>query len=569
MPTDAAQVAALQQALGIPTVLCQLLVQRGITSYDQAYHFFRPQWTDLHDPLRMRDMDRAVDRVRKALQYRENILIYGDYDVDGTTGVTLLYDFLRLYHPHLSYYLPDRHREGYGISLEGIEHARQQGVHLLIAVDCGIQAHAALQRARGYGIDCIVCDHHLPGPTLPPATAVLDPQRPDCTYPYKELSGCGVAFKLLQALADRLTDAHARLLQLSELVAISIAGDIVPITGENRVLAYYGLRQLAATERPGLRMLMAESGRERDRISISDIVFGIGPMINAAGRLADADAVVRLLLTDDEQLAGEYAQVLRRRNDIRREFDQRSAQEAGKLLSEDVLWPQRRTSVVYQPHWHAGVIGIVAARLAADCYRPTVVLTRSGEKLVGSARAQGDFDLHLALEQCRDLLLSFGGHTHAAGLSLRPADLPFFQDRFEAAARLQLGDEPPSRPITIAAPLALRQITPNFYRLLHQFAPFGPGNPNPVFMASQVEDTGASRALRGNHLKLSLRQADSPVFSGIAFNAGHLLADIGRRRHFSICFSVTENTWRNESRLELMVKDIDTTGEKYVSDGRR
>ncbi|MBX2928237.1 MAG: single-stranded-DNA-specific exonuclease RecJ [Saprospiraceae bacterium] len=553
LPADEAKTQALHHALGIHPVLCRLLVQRGIETFDQAKAFFRPSLDDLHDPFLMQDMETAVARLRRAIEQEEKILLYGDYDVDGATSVAMMYSFLSPLHRHIDYYIPDRYKEGYGISLEGIEYAREQGISLIIAMDCGITAVAQTARAGSYGIDLIICDHHLPGDALPAAHAVLDPKRPDCAYPYKELSGCGVAFKLAQAYTQRYALDVEPLHALLDFLAISVAADIVPMTGENRILAWYGLRRLNRSPRPGINALIEESRRQRP-LQINDIVFGLAPMINAAGRLADAGHAVRLLLAEERIVAAEYARVLENRNQLRREFDRRTAEEATALFEPEK--EERRSIVLYQPHWHKGIVGIAAARMVEAYHRPAILLTRSENIATGSARSVPGFDLHEALGRCSDLLISYGGHTHAAGLSLLPENVPAFKDRFEAIVQLSLPQEAICRTIPLSAEMNFEHLTTSFWNILRQFAPFGPGNRSPVFASRGVSDTGYSRLLKGTHIKLSLRQGASPVFTGIAFDQGAAFERVAQRKPFDICFTLEESRWDDRTALELVVRDM-------------
>lgn len=552
---DETAVQHLQEALGIAPVFCRLLVQRGIYTFDEAKQFFRPNWSDLHDPFLMQDMAEATDRLGKAIQQKEKILLYGDYDVDGVTSIALMYSFLEPLGATLDYYIPDRYKEGYGLSMEGIEYAKENEVALIIAMDCGITARDEAKRASGYGIDLIICDHHLPGQLLPDAVAILDPKRSDCNYPYKELSGCGVAFKLAQAYTQRHHLHPSALEALLDLLAISIASDIVPITGENRTLSALGMERLNRTERKGLRALIEQSGRQHP-LSVSDIVFGLGPMINAAGRLADAGQAVQLLLSDEADTAADYARILEYRNKLRREFDQRVEEEARNLLTESPDWAQQRSIVLYQPHWHKGVVGIVASRMTEQYSRPAVILTESDGRLVGSARSVPGFDLYEGLRACKDLLISFGGHTHAAGLSLLSQNLELFKDRFESIAHMALSQVQPAPVINIGAEIELKDITPKFWNILRQFAPFGPGNRNPVFVAKGVTNAGYSKLLTGNHLRLSVKQGESPVFYGVAFGQGSALPQVLTQQPFDICFTVEEQTWEGRTALQLMVKDL-------------
>ncbi|MDX1940076.1 MAG: single-stranded-DNA-specific exonuclease RecJ [Saprospiraceae bacterium] len=553
--TDQVVVAQLQQALGIHPIFCQLLVQRGITTYEQAKRFFRPELSQLHNPFLMKDMDKAISRIEEAMLQKERILLYGDYDVDGTTAIALLYSFLQMHHKNLDYYIPDRDKEGYGVSFEGIEYARQKNTGLLITLDCGITAIDQIERANQYGMDVIICDHHLPEKQLPNAIAILDPKRPNCNYPFKELSGCGVAFKLAQAYVEKHGLDWQELEDLLDLLVISIASDIVPIVDENRTLAWFGLQKLNNTKRLGLRALIAKSRREPP-LTISDIVFGLGPMINAAGRLADAEQAVRLMLSAEPSVAHDYARVLDYRNQLRKEFDRRIAQEAKEILERDWRDQQKKSIVLFQPHWHKGLVGIVAARMVEDYHRPAIILTQSEGKIVGSARSIKGFDIHQALGLCKDLLISYGGHAHAAGLSLYPENIIFFQERFEAVVNTLSSEEIFTPEIPIAAEIELKDITPAFWNMLRQFAPFGPGNRNPNFVTKSVRDTGFSRLLKDNHLRIAIGQPDSNPCYGIAFGRGDDYEKIKTRRPFHVCFNLQENKWGGNARLQLVVKDF-------------
>ncbi len=550
----------LQDALKIHPVLCQLLAQRKVTSYEEAKNFFRPQLNDLHDPFLMKDMTKAVARLLQAIEKNEKILIYGDYDVDGTTSVAMLYAYLSSIHKHLDYYIPDRYKEGYGFSYQGIEYAISKGVKLIITVDCGISAIKPIKATQAQGIDVIVCDHHLPKAQLPPAHAILDAKQPDCNYPYKELSGCGVAFKLAQAINQKLNRPSERVEELLDYVVISIASDIVDITGENRILAYHGLKRLNTTNKLGLRMLIKRSGKELP-LSISDIVFGIAPIINAAGRLADAEQAVRLLLASTKQAAVDLANLLERRNKIRREFDQRIGEEAKVLFKEQYKWEDRKSIVLFQPHWHKGVVGIVASRIADLFHRPTIILTESAGQIVGSARSINGFNIHNAIQACEDLLINYGGHDFAAGLTLNPENILAFQDRFEAIVSTTIEEAELIPSIQYAAKLDLRDIKPGFWKILQQFAPFGPGNMNPAFISEYVQDSGYSKLLKNEHVQLNIKQIESSPFQGIAFGMGKHYHYIQSRQPFHIIYNIQNNKWQGHNYLQLMVKDIKLVGE--------
>lgn len=555
IPTDRSAVEKLQSELPADSLICQLLVQRGITDAAAAASFFSPSISQLHDPFLMRDMDLAAARIDKALKAGEKILLYGDYDVDGTTSVAMMYAFLSNLSQQLDYYLPDREKEGYGLSLAGVEYAREQGMTLLIAMDCGIKAHEAINLANAYGIDVIVCDHHLPEGGLPAAVANLDPKRPDCPYPYKELSGCGIAFKLAQALAKNYQIPDETLFGLLDLVAASIACDIVPLTGENRVLAHFGLKRLNRAPRIGLWAL-TESVHRTPPLTVQDLVFGLGPAINSAGRLGDARDAVRLLLATERNSALESARHLARRNADRRRVDYSTADEARRRFRETPGWEQRKSIVLFDPAWHKGIIGISASRIAEDFHKPTVILTESNGRAVGSARSVRGFDLYAALQQCEDLFYSFGGHAHAAGMQMPLENVGQFRERFEEIVGKTIRLELETPAIDIAAKISFDQINPAFWHSLHQFEPFGPHNLSPVFMAEQVRDTGRSRLLENNHARLSLQQhPGGPVLNGVAFGMGDQFTAV-KDQPFDLVFTLREDNWRGERRLELLVRGM-------------
>ena len=552
---DEPLVRQLQDALQIDPVFCNLLVQRGITTLEAAQHFFRPKWEDLHDPFLMQDMDRAVGRLDQALKSGERILLYGDYDVDGTTSVALMYSFLSRFYQNLDYYLPDRDKEGYGVSLAGVEYAREQGCALVIAMDCGIKAHDAVIIAKSYGIDFIICDHHLPEGGLPDAVANLDPKRPDYPYPYKDLSGCGISFKFAQALALYNNTPAEELMGLLDLVAVSIACDIVPMTGENRILAYLGLHRLNTTPSIGLWALMQRTNRPTP-LNINDLVFAVGPLINAAGRLGDAREAVRMMLSTDRHSALDAAGKLVHRNRERREVDFAMADEAGQRVLSQPDMEENKSIVLFSPDWHKGIIGIAASRMAERFHRPAVILTESNGRAVGSARSVPGFDLYAALQDCEDLFYSYGGHAHAAGMQMPIENIDAFVARFEQIVRQQISDIAENPVLEICSALQLEDITPAFWRMLKRFEPFGPHNRNPVFYAEDVEDTGSSRLLDNNHVRLSLRSVGGKaVFGGIAFGLGELFQSL-KDRPFDIAFNLREEYWRGERGLSLQIKDM-------------
>lgn len=553
--TDERSVRKLQNELPIHPAFCRLLVQQGINSVAEARLFFYPALDKLHDPFLMKDMDKAVQRLHKAIEENQNILLYGDYDVDGTTSVALMHRFLEKLGAHPNYYIPDRYKEGYGISFESLDFAKANHIDLFIAMDCGIRAERQAIAAQHFGIDLIICDHHQPGEHLPNAYAVLNPKRTDCSYPFKELSGCGVAFKLTQAYSIRYElPSHYWESQL-DLLAISIAADIVPMTGENRILAYHGLEKLNHTPRPGLKALIDHSKKERP-LNISDVVFGLAPVINAAGRMADAATAVKLMLTQSPDIAAEHIKALDYRNELRRSFEQRIAEEAIQAFTTDSGWKSRKSIVLYQEHWHKGVIGIVASRMVEKFYRPAIILTKSDHKVVGSARSVRGFDILEAISRCSDLLLNFGGHQYAAGLTLLPENVNAFCDRFEGVVQVSLPEALQIPVVDINAELNFEEITPKFRRILARFAPFGPGNRNPVFHTRNVYDTGFSEVLKNEHLSLSVQQDNIAPFKGIAFGLGHLAEEVYSRKPFELCYNLRESQWQGQPRLQLMVKDI-------------
>jgi single-stranded-DNA-specific exonuclease len=550
---DTALARTLQDELKLNPVLARLLVQRNIRTFEEARIFFRPSLDHLHDPFLMKDMDKAVDRINAAMMHNEKIVIYGDYDVDGTTSVALMYSFLKKHYPNIDYYIPDRYKEGYGISQAGIDWAKQQQCSLIIALDCGIKSIDKIAYATSIGIDFIICDHHLPGDEIPAAVAVLDPKRTDCTYPYKELSGCGIGFKLLQAYCNSHQISFDELTPYLDLVVVSIASDIVPITGENRTLAYFGLKQLNESPREGLKALL-ETAVSRKEISVSDIVFIIGPRINAAGRIDDAKNAVRLLLSETQFTAGSNAELLNQKNTERRQFDMDITKEALAILQDDI-YDQRKSTVIYREHWHKGVIGIVASRLTEVHYKPTIVLTQSNGVAAGSARSIAGFDIYSAIKECGDLLEQFGGHMYAAGLTLKLENVDKFIKRFEEVVSATIDENLLTPEIVVDDEIQLKDITPSFYNILKQFAPFGPGNMKPVFVTRNLTDTGYSRVVGNDHLKISLKDKDNYSGNGIAFGMAHF-EELVRDEPVDIVYTIEENEWRNVVRIDLMIKDI-------------
>lgn len=545
----------LAGVLNIDTVLSTLLVHRGITTYEEARYFFRPDHRHLHDPFLMADMEKAILRIEKAIENDELILIYGDYDVDGTTAVALVYSFFKNHHTNIEYYIPDRYLEGYGISTRGIDYAAEHGFSLIIALDCGIKSVDKIAYANTKNIDFIICDHHTPGDVLPAAVAVLDPKRKDCEYPYKELSGCGIGFKLAQAFAEKNDIPFEEVSIYFDLAAVSIACDIVPITGENRILAYYGLQKINSNPCIGIKKLMEVAGRTGN-FTISDIVFLLGPRINAAGRIDDAKHAVELLIACTEKAANEKGELINIKNTERKGHDLQITDEALSMIDNDDILIGRKSTVVYNENWHKGVIGIVASRLTEKYYRPTIVLTRSNGHVAGSARSVLGYDLYEALCGCSDLLIQFGGHKYAAGLTMHPENVPAFIDKFEEVVSATITDEQLIQQIPIDAEITLSQIEPKFFRVLNQFAPFGPENMLPVFITKNVYVSGNAGLAGSKHLKMTVMQPGSSAFDCIAFNHGEYLDKIKKDIPFDICYTIEENIWKERRTIQLNIKGI-------------
>lgn len=559
-PADAETVSRLSSELGVDPVLAELLVQRGVTTFAQARSFFRPSLDDLHDPFLMKDMDKAVERVGRAVATGEKILVYGDYDVDGTTAVSLVYSFLRELTESVGFYIPDRYDEGYGVSFKGIDKAAGEGYSLIITLDCGIKANDKVAYASGKGIDMIICDHHLPENELPAAVAVLDPKREDCNYPFDDLSGCGVGFKLVQAYSQQNGIPFERLLPLLDLLVVSIASDLVSVVGENRILAHYGLKRLNENPRKGLLAMIRISDLDPEHITIDDIVFKIGPRINAAGRMETGSIAVELMTAVDDAQANRIGEEINRRNNERKEIDREITHEALLMVQSGKCLSSGNATIVYNPKWHKGVVGIVASRLVEAFYKPTVVLTMSNGFVTGSARSVHGFDLYGAIESCADLLENFGGHLYAAGLTLREENLPEFCRRIEKSISENINSEMLTPVITVDARLNFDRITPKFFRILKQFQPFGPGNNAPVFLTENVYDNGNARKVgnEGSHLKLELMQESQPYrhISAIAFNKSEHFDHIKAGNPIDICYSIVENYYRGIANIQLRVKDL-------------
>ncbi|MDP3453446.1 MAG: single-stranded-DNA-specific exonuclease RecJ [Bacteroidales bacterium] len=560
-PGNPALVRQLSSELGIDQTLANLLVQRNIKSQAEAKAFLKPQLEQLHDPFLMKDMDLAVERLSRAIESKERILIYGDYDVDGTTAVSLVYSFLRTYgEENLDYYIPNRYTEGYGISYKGIDWAHENGFTLIIALDCGIKAVEKVSYAKERGIEFIICDHHLPDERLPDASAVLDPKRGDCTYPFDDLSGCGVGFKFMQAFASVKGIPFDNLLPLLDLLVVSIASDLVSITGENRVLAYYGLKQLNLSPRKGLHSIIKISGLEKHMITIDDIVFKIGPRINAAGRMESGKTAVDLLTSRNDNDARIIGDTINTHNNDRKNEDRKITIEASEMAAMVFDFSKKSSTVVYNPDWHKGVLGIVASRLVENYYRPTIVLCRSNGFITGSARSIPGFDLYEAIEFCSGLLENFGGHMYAAGLTLREENFEKFKEKFEDYVSAKITAEILTPVINIDTYLDFKQITPRFFNVLKQFQPFGPGNLSPVFISERVYDNGNGRKVGSDsgHLKLELIQEDDfhRHISAIAFNRTEHFDHLKSGNPVDICYSIAENYYRGIANIQLRVRDI-------------
>lgn len=544
----------LARELRISEPSARLLVVRGITTGEEARRFVRPSLADLHDPFLMQDMDRAVERLLRAVESRERIMVYGDYDVDGTTAVALMYTFLRTQTDNLVFYVPDRYREGYGISFQGIDTAEAEGCSLIIALDCGIKAVDKVAYATERNIDFIICDHHTPGEELPAAVAVLNMKRQDCGYPYKELSGCGVGFKLVQAYALRKGIPMGRIYTLLPLLAMSIASDIVPVTGENRILAFYGLRQMNACPSVGIQAITSVAGIEAKSITMSDLVFKIGPRINACGRMKSGKEAVELLITEDAAFARKQAEEVNNYNNERRDYDTRTTEEALEMLRTDPGNERKHTTVVYSPSWHKGVVGIAASRLTEVYYRPTIVLTAGENGIIsGSARSVGSFDIYSAIDACRDLLTNFGGHKFAAGLSMLEADLPEFRRRFEEYVAAHITPDQMQPTLHIEAEIALADITPQFFNILRHLEPFGPGNPRPTFLTRDLINNHGTRRVgkTGEHLRLDVTDRTAAM-AGIAFGQGEKALHLQNGGSADICYHIEPNTYNHQTTIQMM-----------------
>jgi single-stranded-DNA-specific exonuclease len=550
------KVALLSSEININPVLASILVQRNIVDYEKAKAFFRPSLDDLHDPFLMEDMDIAVERLNKAIHDGENILIYGDYDVDGTTSVALAYSFLRKIYSNVQYYIPDRYSEGYGISAEGIKWADKNNIDLIISLDCGIKAVEMTHEANRLGIDLIICDHHRPGSILPEAYAILDPKRKECRYPYKELSGCGVGFKFMQAFAIKNKLDVNQLFQYLDFLAVSIASDIVPIDGENRIFAYYGLEKLNNDPRPGLKALIDVAGL-RGKVTVTGIVFGIGPRINAAGRMTHAGLAVELLLSDSYKSAEHIALKVNSNNDERRNFDANITSEALKMIEGDIKRKNAKSTVLYKSDWHKGVIGIVASRCIDKFYRPTIILTQSNNKATGSARSVDGFDVYEAIAECSDLLDQYGGHRYAAGLTMSLDKITAFIEKFEKIVEERITEDQLIPRIDIDQVIDLDFITPKFIEIIKQMSPFGPANMQPVFMSERLHVSSRPKILKQDHLKFYVHQdGNDTIFETIGFGLAQYFELINSGMRFKMAYCIDENNYLGQTTIQLIAKDI-------------
>ena len=551
---DPGQVRSLQEALKIHPILCELLVQRGITDFDDAKQFFRPSLDHLHDPWLMKDMRKAVDRISHAIKENQKILVFGDYDVDGTTSVATLYQFLTQLSPNIDYYIPHRYKEGYGISKIGIDFAKENGFDLIISVDCGIKSTELITYAKGLGMDFIICDHHLPDEVLPPAVAILNAKQVDCNYPYKELCGCGVVFKLITALAQVHHMPAASYLQYLDLVATAIAADIVPITDENRTLAFFGVQKVNDNPSPGLKALM-ELAKQTGPMRITNLVFAVAPRINAAGRMDDAKKAVQLFIEQDHEKALAFGSILQQDNLDRREADTTITEEALAQIEADPLHHTKKSSVVFQAHWHKGVVGIVASRLIEKHYKPTIVLTQSGEVIAGSARSVNGFNLYEALHACRKHLIGYGGHFAAAGMTMSIDALEGFKIAFEEAVASRITQDQLTPEITINATLSLDDISLQFYNIIAQMEPFGPDNMRPIFIAKNVYDTGYTKLAKEQHISFNVTQGKTNV-RGIGYNMPEHLKIIKSGKPFDLVFQLQLNEWQGNQSVQMQVIDV-------------
>ncbi len=554
LTADREKATALQEALKVHPILCNILVQRGLDTFEKTKDFFRPQLSALHSPWLMKDMEKAVERIITAINQNERILVFGDYDVDGTTSVASMYQFLKNIHSNIDFYIPHRYREGYGVSKAGIDYAKENGITLIISLDCGIKSADLIAYAKELGIDFVVCDHHLPDEVLPPAIAILNPKQIDCNYPYKELCGCGVGFKLMCALTERLNIPIEAAYEYLDLVATAIAADIVPITDENRILAFYGLKKVNSNPNNGIKALIKLSGLEKE-LHITNLVFMIAPRVNAAGRMDDAKKAVQLFIAPTDEEAFSFAEILHSDNTDRKEADKTITEEALASILENDEWKNRKSTVVFQPHWHKGVVGIVASRLIDTYYRPTIVLTKSGDYAAGSARSVPGFNLYEAIHACREHLLGYGGHFAAAGMTLELDKVHAFREKFEEVVAATITDDLLIPEIIIDAEIALKDIKQSFYDIIAQMEPFGPDNMRPVFIAKKVKNSGWSKVVKEQHIRFSVKQ-DNATVAGIGFGMANKFHLLERQQPVDIVFTIDINEWNEQKSLQIRVIDF-------------
>ena len=554
-------VNTLVHELNAPLVVARMLVQRGIDTPAKVKKFFNPKITDLYDPFLMKDMDKAIERIQAAVANNEGVLIFGDYDVDGTTSVALVYSFFKDKFSKIDYYIPDRYKEGYGISNQGIDYAKENNLSLIVALDCGIRSIDKVEYAKSLGIDFIICDHHLPGKDLPEAVAVLDPKRADCEYPFKELAGCGIGLKLAQAYCQVMDLDDREYLQYLDLATLSIASDIVPIVDENRVIAYYGLQIINQQPRLGIKKLI-EVSINKEELGIGDLVFYLGPRINAAGRMDDAKSAVKMLIADNDDAANEFAQELQTQNANRKVVDQQITADFQEIIEQNPKLLERKTHVFFKEDWHKGVVGIAASRAIELYYRPTIILTRSGDVLAGSARSVKGFDVHAALEECSEYLLQFGGHMYAAGMTLLPENLDKFRDAFEAVGERLLTEEDLTQKVYYDTALDLELIDDKFLNIIQKMAPFGPGNMTPVFYSDNLKDDGTGKIIGKTveHIRLNIKR-NSDALAAVGFGLANKLDDIKKAGSFEACYQINENVFNGYRSIQLMLKDLRTTND--------
>ena len=548
-------VAKLSAEINVSEAIATILVQRGIDTFEKAKAYFRPQLSDLHDPFLLKDMDLAYYRIKKAITDHEKMMVYGDYDVDGTTAVSIVYSYFVTLNPDIEYYIPDRYKEGYGISKMGIDYAHENGISLIIALDCGIRSNELVDYANTLGIDFIICDHHLPGDILPNAHAILNPKRRDCTYPYKELSGAGIGFKLVQGYSKKEGFPEDKILEYIDLVAVSIASDMVDMQGENRVLAYFGLKKLNENPSAGLQSLI-EVGPKKKKYSIQDIIFGIGPKINAAGRISDATAAVRVLIAKEYTSARQLTRVLNERNTERKELDNDITKNAVDMVEGTVGMSERKSIIIRGEAWHKGVIGIVASRMVEQFYKPTIVFSQNDGMLTGSARSVKNFDIHEAITECSQWVEQFGGHKYAAGLSIKAENFDAFSEQFESVVVRDIQEASLLPEVEYDLDISLEMLTPKFLDLINQMSPFGPGNPLPIFHSKELRSNNSPRVLKDRHLKLQISQNSRHYFDGIGFGLSEHLPIVSNGEIFDACYCIEENDFNGQVKLQLRLKDL-------------